>query len=181
MIYGKRVYLRLMEEKDIELKVKWVNDPEIRETLISEYISIASTKQWFNQSIADSKRKDFIICLKDNNQAIGFTSLKSIDYINSKAEMTMCLGEKKYWGKGLAKEAKFLVLDYAFLELGINKVYVYNWIKNKNIIAFNKKIGFKIEGELRNDVFFKGEYRNMIIMGILKDEWMENRLSSSNV
>lgn len=175
MIYGERVYLRLMEEKDIELKVKWVNDPEIRETLISEYISIASTKQWFNQSIADSKRKDFIICLKDNNQAIGFTSLKSIDYINSKAEMTMCLGVKKYWGKGLAKEARNLLLRYAFLDLRLNKVYTHNWVKNEKIIGLNQSLGFKIEGELRNDVFFKGEYRNMIIMGILKDEWMKNR------
>ncbi len=175
MIYGERVYLRLMEEKDIALKVKWINDPEIRETLISDYISIASTKEWFNKSITDSQRKDFIICSKDNNQAIGFTSLKAIDYINSRAEITMCLGEKKYWGKGLAKETRILILEYAFFELGLNKVYTENWVGNEKIIGLNQGLGFKIEGKLRSDIFFKGEFRDMVIMGILKDEWIKSR------
>lgn len=171
MIYGNRVYLRLMEESDIKLKVEWVNDWEIRETLISEYISLAGTKEWFNKSIIDSTRKDFIICLKDNNKAIGFTSLKSIDYRNSKAELTMCLGEKEYWGKGLAKETRLLILRYAFSEIGLNKIYTYNWERNEAIIGLNQKIGFKVEGVLRENIFFKNEYRNMLIMSILKDEW----------
>ena len=83
----------------------------------------------------------------------------------------MCIGEKEYWGKGFAKETRILVLKYAFLELGLKKVYTYNWEKNDKIIGLNKKLGFKIEGTLRQHAFFKGEYRDYVIMGILQEEW----------
>lgn len=164
-----------MEDKDVAYKVRWVNDEEIRNSLISDYISEMGTKQWLLNNALSITRKDFFICLRKNNTPIGFSSLKNIDYVNSKAEMTICIGEKDYWGKGFAIEARSLMLDYAFFDLGLNKIYTINWVDNYKIINMNQKLGFKIEGTLRKSKFFKGEFRDFVIMGLLKNEWIKIR------
>jgi RimJ/RimL family protein N-acetyltransferase len=171
MLIGKNIFLRLMEKKDVPDKVKWVNDPEIRHMLIMDLISEAGTELWFSRSALDGSRKEFMICLTEDGEPIGFTSLKNIDRINSKAEISMLIGRKDCWGHGYAKEARKLILAYAFNELGMNKVYTFNWVKNEKIIGLNKRLGFKLEGVLRADIFFKGEYRDMAVMSMLKDEW----------
>jgi RimJ/RimL family protein N-acetyltransferase len=175
MLCGEKIFLRLMEERDIPDKVRWVNDPEIRKILISDLISESGTKTWFLKASASHSRKEFIICLNESNESIGFTSIKNIDRTNLKAEMSLLLGNKEYWGHGYAKEARKLLLDYAFNELGLNRIYTFNWVKNGKIISLNKKLGFIIEGELRQDIFFNGEFRNMVIMSILKKEWQKNQ------
>ena len=161
-----------MEECDIPLKVEWINDEEIRDLAISDYISESGTRNWFNKLHQSNARKEFMICLKETHQPIGFASLKNIDLVNSKAEFSMLIGSKNHWGKGYAKEAKKLIVSYSFNELGLNKIYSFNWIKNERIIGLNKKLGFKVDGILREDIFFKGSYRDIAIMSILKKDWV---------
>lgn len=175
MLFGERLYLRLMEESDIPNKVKWINDPEVRRTLNFNYpVSEIATKQWLNKVALDSSRRDFIVCLKENDTPMGYAGLLSIDVKNSKAESYMGIGEKDYWGKGYAKEVRKVLLEYAFKELGLNKIYSYVWTENEKMINLNKSIGFKIEGNLEQDIFSHGEYRNRIIMGILRDNYLQN-------
>lgn len=171
MLTGNKVYLRLMEYHDIPLKVEWVNDEEIRDMIISDYISEAGTRQWFGKLLENNTRKEFMICLKETHQPIGFISIKNIDFINYKAELSMLLGNKSQWGKGYAKEARKIIIAYIFNEMGLNKIYSYNWIDNKRIIGLNKKLGFKIDGELRDDIFFKGNFRTIVVMSLLKKDW----------
>ncbi|NQS76238.1 MAG: GNAT family N-acetyltransferase [Peptococcaceae bacterium] len=176
MLTGVHVYLRLMEEKDVMCKVKWINDPEVRKTLNFIYpISEIATKQWLNRVASDTSRKDFIVCLKENDKQIGYAGLLNIDIRNSKAESYMGIGEKDYWGKGYAKEIRKILLEYVFLELALNKVYSYVWTKNEKVINLNKAFGFKIEGNLKQDVFSHGEYRDRLLMSLFKSDYLSNR------
>lgn len=176
MLIGEHIYLRLMEERDVPCKVKWANDPEVRRTLNFDYpISEVATKQWLNKVALDSSRKDFIVCLIKEDTPIGYGGFLNIDIKNSKAESYMAIGDKNYWGKGYAKELRKLLLKYAFNEIGLNKVYSYVWSQNEKMINLNKMIGFKIEGLIRADVFSHGEYRDRHIMGILKEDYFNNR------
>ncbi len=84
----------------------------------------------------------------------------------------MGIGNKDYWGKGYAKEVMLLLLNYAFKELGLNRIYSYVWTDNEKMINLNKSVGFKIEGLLRKDIFSHGEYRDRYIMSILKEDYM---------
>ena len=135
MLIGQNIYLRLMEECDIPYKVKWVNDSEVRRTLNFDYpISEVGTKNWLGKVILDNSRKDFIVCLRDNDLPIGYGGFLNIDIKNSKAESYMAIGDKIYWGKGFAKEIRKLLLVYAFDEIGLNKVYSYVWSENDKMI-----------------------------------------------
>lgn len=174
MIIGERIYLRLMEEKDVIYKVGWINDPDVRKSLNFDYpISEVGTKQWLYRVASDNSRKDFIVCMRENDLPIGYCGFLNIDIKNSKAESYMGIGDKKHWGKGLGNEIRELLLEYGFNELSLNKIYSYVWADNEKMLELNKKFGFIVEGLLRQDIFSHGNRRDRYIMGILKKEYNE--------
>lgn len=173
MLSNERIYLRLMEEDDVPFKVKWINDEEFRRTLNFDYpISIVGTRQWLISINKMPSRKDFIVVDKESDSPIGYAGLLNIDLRTLKAESYLGIGEKEYQGKGLGREIRMSLLNYAFYQLGLNKVYSYVWDQNNKMIELNKKCGFKIEGLLREDIFSHGELRNRYIMGILKSDFI---------
>ncbi len=174
MLQGERIYLRLMEEWDVPFKVKWVNDSEVRYALNFDYpISEVGTRQWLNKVALDNSRRDFIVCLRETDQQIGYCGFLDVDLRALKAEIYIGIGEKDYLGQGLAQEIRTVQLDYGFGELGLNKIYSYIWTENKAMIHINKKFGFAVEGILRQDVFSHGEYRDRVIMGLLKKDYLK--------
>ena len=173
MILGEKVYLRLMEEKDVPYKVKWINNPEVRGTLNFDYpISEVGTRKWLNNVSGSPNRRDFFVCIKETHKPSGFGGLLNIDYKNSKAESYMGIGETGLQGQGYGYDIRKLILKYAFKELSLNKVFAYVWEENTPMFNLNKKVGFKVEGLLRDDIFSHGELRNRYIMGILKEEFL---------
>jgi RimJ/RimL family protein N-acetyltransferase len=82
------------------------------------------------------------------------------------------IGEKDTWGKGYGFEASILILKYAFHELNLNRIFLTVREDNINAIKLYKKVGFKEEGLLRQQVYNNNKYINMIIMSILKDEFL---------
>lgn len=176
MLTGERIYLRLMEAKDVAYKVRWVNDPDVNKTLALGYpISEIGTLQWLESVASDKTRRDFIVCLIENDMPIGFGGFIDIDTKNSKAETYMSVGHKDYWGKGYAGDIRNTLLEYAFKELGINRIYTYVWSENEKMLNLNKKAGFTTEGLLREDIFSHGEFRSSYIMSLLKSEYLNQQ------
>lgn len=176
MLIGINLYLRPMEERDVTYKVKWLNDAEVRRTLNFDYpISEISTRQWLVRVATDTTRRDFVACLREDDSPIGYAGLMFIDRKASKAELYVGIGEKQHWGKGYGKEITGIQLAYGFIELGLNKLYTHTWSKNEIMIAINKKFGFEIEGTLRQDVFSHGEFRDRVLMGLLRADYMASR------
>lgn len=175
MLESKRIYLRLMELKDSELKVKWINDNKVNATLNFDYpLSIVNTENWVRNIANKGNRKDFIVCDKENHEPIGYGGLLNIDIINRNAESYLGIGNTNYWGKGLGLEIKQILSKYAFNHLNLDKVYSYHHDDNTSMIKINKKLGGKIDGVLRKDLYLpNGVVRDRVVMSILKDEFNE--------
>lgn len=172
MIEGNNIYLRPMELADVEYKVNWINDNDVRKTLIfAAYpASKLATEQWLRKVVSDLSRKDFIVCLKSDHSPIGFAGIRSIDLINLKAESYMGIGAKEHWGKGYGYDIKKTILVYCFDHLRLNKVYSHHLINNTPMININLKLGGKQEGVLREDIYSNGKLTDRVIMSVLKDE-----------
>lgn len=173
-LQGERIYLRAIEEEDVPYRVKWLNDPKFIHYIYMNYpVSELSTRQWLQKVNLDENRKDFIICTNENNKPIGFAGFINIDYKNSKAELYIGIGETDYWGKGLGKEAINLQINFGFMVMGLNRIYTYNWVDNTRVIEMNKNFGFIVEGTLRKNVYLHGEYRDHVVMGLLKEDYLK--------
>ncbi len=126
MFVSERIRLRKMIEEDIRVYHTWRNDIDV---MIStspalDLYTYEETKSFVETVILGTNTsKSYIIEERETDQPIGITSLIHIDSKNRNAECIIDLGDKNSWGKGYGTEALNLLLDYAFLELNLHRVF----------------------------------------------------------
>ena len=172
---NKRVYLRAFEPDDYKTTIKWRNDDEIKSMLggVNRYVSEAYEKKWIDDTIFRSSDIKLVVCLKDNDLHIGNVYLTGIDYINRTAESHILIGNKDYWGKGYAREALLQILKYGFEEHGLNRIEAHINADNLASLRMHTKCGYKKEGILRQALYKHGEFKDVVVMSILKEELLE--------
>jgi len=162
-----------MEKKDIPNKVKWVNDEEVRKTLFITDISEIGTEQWLSKVASDGSRRDYIVFDSQTNKPIGFSGIDKIDYVNSKAETYFCIGEKEYRGIGLGTDVMTTITKHCFIDLRLNKVYLYTWTSNIAMVKVSKRVGFTMEGTLRQNLLSNGVFKDTFVFSMLKSEFFK--------
>ncbi|MBK5482050.1 GNAT family N-acetyltransferase [Peribacillus sp. TH16] len=173
MIKGNSVYLRPINEKDIESIHMCFQDEEIlymtgtKKRLTKEEIGID-----LKQFSKDSTRNDFAICLIDTNKIIGDLSITEIDLENNKAMFRIAIHNKEYFGKGYGTEATSLAQKFTFEQLKLNRLELQVFSHNMRGMKSYEKSGFKREGILRQSLFVKDQYSDEIIMSMLYEEYL---------
>ena len=173
MILGKKTRLRAIERGDILRFVKWLNDPEVRRYLAMYMpLSQAEEEKWFERQLEDQNSKVFAIETEEGVH-IGNVGLHNIDWKNRKAILGIFIGEKEYWGQGYGSDAIRALLGFAFREMNLHRVYLSVYDYNERAIRCYEKCGFRHEGRLRKARFSDGQYRDELMMGILRQEFEE--------
>jgi RimJ/RimL family protein N-acetyltransferase len=173
MLKGNNIYLRPLEIDDLPLRVEWVNDDENRKTLMFDWpISLSKTRAWFQNTLMDKSKANFSIVDKETNKVIGMTGLIDIDYRNLRGQLYITIGEKDFRGKKLPDEIIPLVLEYGFKELGLRRIYLYTLKNNERGRTVYERNGFEFEGILREHHFCVGEYQDLYVHSILKNDWV---------
>jgi RimJ/RimL family protein N-acetyltransferase len=102
-----RVYLRAFEAEDYKTTLKWRNDTEIWNMVVSRrfFVSAETEKQWINNTMQDNANNvKLAVNLKENNKHIGNVYLTDIDWFNRSALLGKLIGEKELWGKDTARK-----------------------------------------------------------------------------
>ena len=169
------VFLRAFEPDDLQLINKWHNDDDINSlTCGSRYfVSSIYDKKWLEDKMLNNSKNVYCaICEKETGNMVGYVSLNDIDYRNSKAAWGgIIIGNEQNRNKGYASNATFLILQYAFEELGLNKVTGYWLESHKASLLIGQMFGFKKEGMLRQEVFKNGVFNDVVVMSMLKEEY----------
>lgn len=167
-----KVTIRQFERTDIPKKVEWINNPENNQFLHYDIpICVEKTEKWFDTHFGEETRYDAVI--EVDGTPAGTIGLLSIDRRNSKAEYYIAMGETTYKGKGVAKEASRLILQYAFEVLNLNKVYLFTESENIAAQGLFERIGFVKEGLIRQDIISHGKLVDRYAYGILREDWNE--------
>lgn len=170
----KRIYLRALEPDDYKTSISWRNDPEILDMIGGPkfFVSKETERKWVESNIGSNEKIVLAICLKDSNKYIGNIIIKDIDWRNRSVSMPILIGDKEEWGKGYATEARMMLLDYVFNEMGMNRVWGLVLENNIASIRSVEKCGFHKEGIMRESVFKNGKYHNQVLLSILKEEFL---------
>ncbi|MEG3066560.1 GNAT family protein [Acetomicrobium sp.] len=175
IIENEDITLRAIEESDLELLREMINDPEI-ESMTGGYsypVSTYQQRKWFESLANGSNDLRLIIDIKEHG-AIGTVMLTDIDWKNRTTQSHWKIANRiDVRCKGYGTRAVKALIKYAFNELNMHCVYCkvieYN-IASQKIV---EKIGFKREGILRERIYKNGNYHNVIVWSILKDEFNE--------
>ncbi|MER3328302.1 MAG: GNAT family protein, partial [Candidatus Kapaibacterium sp.] len=112
----------------------------------------------------------FTITQKDENELIGEIGLR-LETEHNKAEIGYWIAEP-YWGKGIATEAVAAVIKFGFEEIKLNKIFATCFDGNDVSGKVLEKNSMILEGNLKQEYFFKGEYRDSLHYRITKDEYL---------
>ncbi|KPJ62633.1 hypothetical protein AMJ44_15390 [candidate division WOR-1 bacterium DG_54_3] len=173
MIEGKKVRIRALEKTDIDEIMKWVNDEEVKDNLLMRYpVSRYQEEKWIETALDDSNQRNKVFAIETKEGIyLGGIGLHRIDWENRNAEAGIVIGKKEHWNKGYGTDAMMAILDFAFSQMNLHRVYLRVFEYNLRGIRSYQKCGFKKEGVLRQDRYDNGEYHNTVMMGILRDEF----------
>ncbi len=175
MIRGQKTILRAIEREDLPTFVRWFNDPELRQYLTMYMpMSLAEEEKWFERQLEDQDGRIFAIETEDGVH-IGNCGLHDFDWKNSKAELGIAIGEKEYWSQGYGSDAVRTLVGFAFGEMNLHRVQLEVYDLNPRALRCYEKCGFQVEGRRREALFRNGSYHDILIMGILREDFEAGR------
>ena len=175
MLKGKKIKLVCVEKKDLKQLMRWRNNPEFRKHF-REYreLNMSDQKKWYEEKVLrDPATMMFSIRRVKDNKLLGCCGLVYISRVYKHADLSLYIGWKDAYidTKGYAKESTELLLDYAFKELRLNKVWTEIYVFDKKKKKFYDRFNFKVDGVLRENYYYDGKFWNSYILSILASEW----------
>lgn len=171
-----RVLLRPMILSDYELLLPYAEqEPELwryslvsagSPTLLRSYMELALN------DYANQLAVPFVVVDKRGNKVAGSTRFYSINDSQKNITIGCTWYGKAYQGTGLNKKCKALLLDYAFEQMGMERVELRADNENERSKAAMRSLGAIEEGVLRNDCYRpEGGRRASVVFSILREEW----------
>lgn len=148
------VYIRKLELEDAYVSYKWRNDFEVFKytgTVYDHEITLETELQWIERVIKNDD--EYRCAIVADGIYVGNIYLTNIG--NKSAEYHIFVGEKSYWGKGVAKKASIEIIRYGFEHLNLQKIVLEVRPQNNTAIRLYEKLGFTMIGE--NSNFIKME------------------------
>ncbi len=175
-LVGNVVYLRALTEEDLSGNYfQWFNDQEVCRFNSHGRVpnSMEKMEAYLRKARTDTSLAVFAIIFRENDAHVGNISLQSINFVDRSAEYAIVLGEKDYWGKGVAREASDLILRHGFLTLNLHRIYCGTSDDNTGMQKLASYMGMKEEGRRREAIYKNGRYADILEYGILHDEYCE--------
>ncbi len=173
--------IRELQKSDLPSINKWRNDPELLSFLGNNFLYISEDvdNAWFENYLQNrEKSKRYAILDADNDHLVGTVQLTNIHSINHSAEFSITIGEKKYWNKGAGQVASKEIIRHGFEDLNLHRIYLTVLSNNQRAIHIYFKLGFVQEGVLRKAMYKNGGYEDLVMMSLLKDEFIKKKLDT---
>lgn len=177
-LIGDRIYLRPLEPGDAnDAYVNWLNDPAV--TRFMQTGAFPTTKESLRRYVQQAAQFPGTVLLavveKDTDRHVGNIKLGPIHQIHHRAELGIMIGDKARWGRGYGREAMRLVLGYAFDRLNLHKVTLGVEAGHGTALRLYRGLGFAVEGTQRQQLFRDGRYRDNLLLGLLRRDYVNDR------
>ncbi|MFI5262529.1 MAG: GNAT family N-acetyltransferase [Candidatus Limnocylindrales bacterium] len=176
-IDGRLVTLRRHRVENLATVVRWYRDPELAH--LTRYQTRPMTTEevglFFRTRLLAPEAMAYAIHERVDDRLIGLTTFSALDPDNGSALFHITIGERDAWGRGLGTDATDRMLGHAFERLGLHRVGLSVFSFNERAIRAYQKVGFRVEGRLREAIWRDGRFFDELQMGVLASEWRAAR------
>jgi UDP-4-amino-4,6-dideoxy-N-acetyl-beta-L-altrosamine N-acetyltransferase len=168
------VTLRSLETSDVDTVLSWHNSDELYRYLGSprRFVSREGELQWLKaRCTSTTDEVNLAICLAEDGRHIGNIYLREIDWISRRGVLHVFIGDPSCRSKGYGTSAIKLILDYAFMDLNLERIMLEVLKDNERATKCYERMGFVQEGVLRRHALKRGHYIDVVLMAILRDEF----------
>lgn len=161
------------EKAAAEFYMRTLNDNRVKLYLGGTYgFMLSAEEEWLKKAGSDDNL--MVWAMYANNNLIGSIDLHNINRHDRQAELGIVIGDKDYWGKGIAAACEAMVLEFAFNNIiagGLNKVDARVFDGNTASRKALDKVGFGTIGIRRQDIWRNGRWLDVWFGEILQEEW----------
>lgn len=168
------IVLRPVTLNDARMLIKWRNDENvINHCLTRTTITEESNREFYKNYIETGKYKQFIVeCVDTDFSIVSYpiatVYLKDIDYTNKRCELCVFTSTDTEWKLENQSEAIHLLVEKAFNEYGMHKVYSYVFYKFPEEVELLKNAGFSAEAILKDEALgADGKYEDIVRLSII--------------
>jgi len=173
LLETERLRLRPMTETDLGFTYRLFSDPETNR--YSSYDGLATPedavrmyKGYLRPGFEDHFR--VALELRETGEAVGTMGLYKYSERDRRAELGYDL-LRSHWGRGIMSEAVGALLGYGFGELGLDRVEATVDPLNLRSVRLLERLGFTLEGRMRERYWYKGGPHDELVYGLLKRDW----------
>jgi diamine N-acetyltransferase len=174
-ISGHKVGLGPLQKNMLSAFMRWGNDFAVS-SLSGEPmrpLSREKLEERFARSLLEPNAWHITFAIYElvSMQVIGATELRDIDKTHRTAEYRIVIGEKSCWGKGYGTETTILMLDYAFMVLGLHNIVLHTFGYNERAVRAYTRAGFRVIGRQREAARLGDQVYDVIFMDCLATEF----------
>lgn len=172
---GDRVALRPPEREDLDAVQRWMNDPRLwRPALDAKPMNGALAEDFFETTLTTEDDAKLLACVDDD--PIGVVSLTGSQYGPTATDRARSMElayhlDPDFHGEGYGSEAAELVVEYGFADLNLERIEASAGAFNDASRGLLESLGFQREGARRDAAYYRGDYHDMLIYGLLREEW----------
>jgi ribosomal-protein-serine acetyltransferase len=159
---AEEIYRAVRENlEELKLWMPWVTD---------DY-SIESARDFIKTNLIElAQNNTFAAAIALEEKVVGTIGLHHLDAANKSVQIGYWL-DKQAQGKGLATKCCRVLINYAFDDLGLNRIQINCSVENVKSRKIPERLGFKLEGIHRQVEWLNNEFRDWAIYGLLAEEW----------
>ena len=177
-IETERLLLREFRAVDERQIGEYASDPEVVRLMIWGPNTAEMTRTFLARALEEQQQwprnsVGLAMELTGERRVIGSIGLRIKDEANRSADIGYVLN-RRYWGRGYMTEAARAILDAAFSELHLHRVWATCDPRNHASYRVMEKIGMRREAHFRKNAFEKNEWRDSYLYAILADDWLAN-------
>ena len=164
-----RIDIAGFAEQDLPTLVKWRNDDEVSKYLRPGYRTLQEVQAWYRGYFASDGNRLFAI--RADDVLVGYCTIEAIERANNKCEVGIVIGEKEYRRRGIGTAVVRELLRRAFAELSMHRVEAIIQGDNVASIRCFSRLGFHLDGRLRDAKCRHGHYVDLLVYSMLRAEW----------
>jgi RimJ/RimL family protein N-acetyltransferase len=152
----------------------WFEDLEVTRFIkLRNPPSVEAEKEFLERMARDADAVFWAV--EHDGNLVGGTSIVNIDWKHGFGTTGTVIGDKKAWGKGLARELMQLRAAYAFTQLPLRKLKSGYLDGNVASARAQKAAGYREVGRWRGDRFVDGEWLDHILTEVMRDDWAKGQ------
>ena len=172
--------LRGVEKEDIEPIREWLTDPELLHLLGARPIPITNIDADKLPELFRLREGRVLAITTRDKQLVGLIAVGNFHEFNRTAQVLVLIGNRGEWGRGFGTDALRMVTTFAFDDLNLNSLEAHIPEFNGRALKAFAKVGYAREGQLRQRLFLRGRYWDVVVTSALRDDWKGGATTSQS-
>jgi RimJ/RimL family protein N-acetyltransferase len=179
-LVGSTVTLARLRPEHLEHYLEWFADPEVTRFLMRDTPpSLKEEEEWLER-VARSET-ELLWGLFVQGEHIGGTGISGISWRSRHGLTGTMIGDRRWWGRGIATEAMGMRTRYAFEELGLEKLVTQVFEGNVASRRALERVGYQTVGVRRHHEYRHGQWWDVWLGELLRDDWLRRQSTPEGI